>query len=288
MAFGHPGLAGRFGNGEEGIRSFLPDFDSRYGSRHHLLLGCPDDHGRARIQGKIVQSRAKKIPDEEIPNRIPFRHVYFTGIIRDAEGRKMSKSLGNSPDPLDLIEKYGADGLRHGIMSIAPKGQDIRFSEERIEQGRNFCNKLWNVCRFRLLSGDLVDNTSMRRLPVASIPSRSIGKIKPFCSVLLKLATKSTSFTRTTSSTPSFAAFTVSFGTTFAISTPSIRRPGLGMRRKNKPALPFRTSASGKSCSFFTRSLLSSLRNFGPLWGFQADNPFNSKTPETEKNFSRT
>ena len=95
----------------------------------------------------------QKIPDEEIPDRIPFRHVYFTGIIRDAEGRKMSKSLGNSPDPLDLIEKYGADGLRHGIMSIAPKGQDIRFSEERIEQGRNFCNKLWNVCRFRLLSG---------------------------------------------------------------------------------------------------------------------------------------
>ena len=73
----------------------------------------------------------------------------------------MSKSLGNSPDPLDLIAKYGADGLRHGIMSIAPKGQDIRFSEERIEQGRNFCNKLWNVCRFRLLSGELVDNSAM-------------------------------------------------------------------------------------------------------------------------------
>ena len=65
----------------------------------------------------------------------------------------MSKSLGNSPDPLELIAKYGADGLRHGIMSIAPKGQDIRFSEERIEQGRNFCNKLWNVCRFRQMSG---------------------------------------------------------------------------------------------------------------------------------------
>jgi len=64
----------------------------------------------------------------------------------------MSKSLGNSPDPLDLIAKYGADGLRHGIMSIAPKGQDIRFSEERIEQGRNFCNKLWNVSRFRQMA----------------------------------------------------------------------------------------------------------------------------------------
>ena len=98
------------------------------------------------------------IPKEEIHTRIPFKHVYFTGIIRDAEGRKMSKSLGNSPDPLDLIDKYGADGLRHGIMSIAPKGQDIRFSEERIEQGRNFCNKLWNVCRFRTMSGPVTEN----------------------------------------------------------------------------------------------------------------------------------
>ena len=101
----------------------------------------------------------QSIPDSEIPKRIPFKDVYFTGIIRDEEGRKMSKSLGNSPDPLDLIAKYGADGLRHGIMSIAPKGQDIRFSEERIEQGRNFCNKLWNVSRFRLMSGTLEDNT---------------------------------------------------------------------------------------------------------------------------------
>ena len=73
----------------------------------------------------------------------------------------MSKSLGNSPDPLDLIEKYGADGLRHGIMSIAPKGQDIRFSEERIEQGRNFCNKLWNVSRFRTINGPTQGNLSV-------------------------------------------------------------------------------------------------------------------------------
>ena len=99
------------------------------------------------------------IPEDEIPSKIPFKNVYFTGIIRDEKGRKMSKSLGNSPDPLDLIAKYGADGLRHGIMSIAPKGQDIRFSEERIEQGRNFCNKLWNVSRFRLLSAPLEDNS---------------------------------------------------------------------------------------------------------------------------------
>ncbi len=100
-------------------------------------------------------------PGEPLERRIPFRHVYFTGIIRDAQGRKMSKSLGNSPDPLDLIGKYGADGLRFGIISIAPQGQDIRFQEERIESGKNFCNKLWNACRFRQMSGPAGDNASL-------------------------------------------------------------------------------------------------------------------------------
>lgn len=82
----------------------------------------------------------------------PFENVYYTGIIRDAQGRKMSKSLGNSPDPLDLIDKYGADGLRFGLMLIAPKGQDILFSEERVEIGRNFMNKLWNASRFVVMN----------------------------------------------------------------------------------------------------------------------------------------
>ena len=100
-------------------------------------------------------------PGEPIERRIPFKHVYFTGIIRDQQGRKMSKSLGNSPDPLDLIEKYGADGLRFGIVSIAPQGQDIRFQEDRIESGKNFCNKLWNACRFRQMSGAAGDNSSI-------------------------------------------------------------------------------------------------------------------------------
>ncbi|KXU34398.1 valine--tRNA ligase [Cephaloticoccus primus] len=100
-------------------------------------------------------------PGEPLERRIPFRNVYFTGIIRDAQGRKMSKSLGNSPDPLDLIAKYGADGLRFGILSIAPQGQDIRFQEERIEGGKNFCNKLWNACRFRQMSGPVGDNSSL-------------------------------------------------------------------------------------------------------------------------------
>ncbi len=103
-------------------------------------------------------------PGEPLERRIPFKHVYFTGIIRDQQGRKMSKSLGNSPDPLDLIEKYGADGLRFGIVSIAPQGQDIRFQEDRIESGKNFCNKLWNACRFRQMSGDAGDNTSLNAI----------------------------------------------------------------------------------------------------------------------------
>ncbi|MBM3859675.1 MAG: valine--tRNA ligase [Verrucomicrobia bacterium] len=84
----------------------------------------------------------------EFQGQKPFSNVYYTGIIRDAIGRKMSKSLGNSPDPLDLIAKYGADGLRFGLMLIAPQGQDILFDEKRCEVGRNFMNKLWNAARF--------------------------------------------------------------------------------------------------------------------------------------------
>jgi valyl-tRNA synthetase len=90
---------------------------------------------------------------EKIEDNIPFHHVFFTGLIRDKLGRKMSKSLGNSPDPLELIDKYGADGLRFGVMRIAPTGQDIRFDEKQIEEGRNFATKLWNVVRFRQMHG---------------------------------------------------------------------------------------------------------------------------------------
>jgi len=89
----------------------------------------------------------------EYTGEVPFREVYFTGIIRDRQGRKMSKSLGNSPDPLDLIAKFGADGLRYGLLRIAPQGQDIKFDEQQIVEGRNFCNKFWNACRFRLMHG---------------------------------------------------------------------------------------------------------------------------------------
>ncbi|MBA3960742.1 MAG: class I tRNA ligase family protein [Chthoniobacterales bacterium] len=89
----------------------------------------------------------------EWTGKAPFRDVFFTGLIRDGQGRKMSKSLGNSPDPLDLIGKYGADGLRFGLMRIAPAGLDIRFDEKQIEEGRNFANKLWNAARLRQLHG---------------------------------------------------------------------------------------------------------------------------------------
>ncbi|MCI6643130.1 MAG: valine--tRNA ligase [Alloprevotella sp.] len=87
----------------------------------------------------------------EYTGKMPFRNVYFTGIVRDNQGRKMSKQLGNSPDPLELIDKFGADGVRMGMMLSAPAGNDILFDESLCEQGRNFCNKIWNA--FRLVKG---------------------------------------------------------------------------------------------------------------------------------------
>ena len=95
---------------------------------------------------------------EEYMHKVPFRNVYFTGIVRDKLGRKMSKSLGNSPDPIDLIERYGADGVRMGMMLCAPAGNDILYDESLCEQGRNFNNKIWNA--FRLVKGWQVDNSA--------------------------------------------------------------------------------------------------------------------------------
>lgn len=112
-----------------------------------------------------------KLSSEEIAARIPFKNVYMTGLIRDGLGRKMSKSLGNSPDPLEIIGKYGADALRWGIVSIAPTGQDILYKftpaeggksidVPSAELGRNFCNKLWNAVRFRQMGGSVgIENT---------------------------------------------------------------------------------------------------------------------------------
>ncbi len=92
----------------------------------------------------------------EYEGKMPFKNVYFTGIVRDKLGRKMSKSLGNSPDPLELIEKFGADGVRMGMMLAAPAGNDILFDDALCEQGRNFCNKIWNA--YRLVSGWTIDD----------------------------------------------------------------------------------------------------------------------------------
>lgn len=94
----------------------------------------------------------------EYREQIPFRNVYFTGMVRDKQGRKMSKSLGNSPDPLKLIDKYGADGVRMGMLLCSPAGNDILFDEAQCKQGRNFCNKIWNA--FRLIKGWEVDENT--------------------------------------------------------------------------------------------------------------------------------
>ncbi len=96
----------------------------------------------------------------------PFGNVFFTSIVRDLLGRKMSKSLGNSPDPLDLIAKYGADGLRFGLMRIAPTGTDVKFDEKQIEEGKNFANKLYNAARFRMMQGEAGTTPAPKFTPV--------------------------------------------------------------------------------------------------------------------------
>jgi valyl-tRNA synthetase len=131
-----------------------------------------------------------KTESETLERNLAFKDVYFTGLIRDRQGRKLSKSLGNSPDPLDLIAKYGADGVRFGLIRIAPQGADIRFDEKQIEEGRNFCNKLWNICRFRALQGpidpdadpsrherSIFDNELLQRLHVLLHGNHGIGAL---------------------------------------------------------------------------------------------------------------
>ena len=110
-----------------------------------------------------------------LPDAMPFRNVYFTGIIRDKQGRKMSKTLGNSPDPLVLISQYGADALRFGTMRSAPLGQDVLFDEKDVELGRNFCNKLWNACRFRQMVGTKDEGRSMKDETGASAGTSSFN-----------------------------------------------------------------------------------------------------------------
>ena len=91
-------------------------------------------------------------------DNIPFRDVYFTSILRDEKGRKMSKSLGNSPEPLDLIKEYGADAVRFTILYLSPLGQDVYYSKEKNELGRNFANKIWNAGRFLLMNKEQISH----------------------------------------------------------------------------------------------------------------------------------
>ncbi|MGD0037473.1 MAG: valine--tRNA ligase [Bacteroidota bacterium] len=108
-------------------------------------------------------------PRKKDDDLIPFRDVYFTSIIRDEQGRKMSKSLGNSPDPLDVIDQYGADALRFTIAYLSPLGQDVLFSSEKCDLGRNFANKIWNAGRFLLMNKQEIigdDNVSLKELPI--------------------------------------------------------------------------------------------------------------------------
>ena len=113
----------------------------------------------------------------EYKKELPFKNVYYTGIVRDKQRRKMSKSLGNSPDPLDLIANYGADAVRLGMLLCSPAGNDILFDESQIEQGRNFCNKIWNA--FRLVHGFESIDTDLRSYEAQGIElmKRKIDKV---------------------------------------------------------------------------------------------------------------
>ncbi|MBI3004904.1 MAG: valine--tRNA ligase, partial [Ignavibacteriales bacterium] len=123
-----------------------------------FMKGMPDRNGKPR----------KK--EEDL---VPFRDVYFTSIIRDAQGRKMSKTLGNSPDPLDVISEYGADALRFTVAYLSPLGQDVLFSAEKCEIGRNFANKIWNAGRFLLMNRSEIEGKNSSK-PVTVLPSKNL------------------------------------------------------------------------------------------------------------------
>ncbi|HEY5614897.1 MAG TPA: valine--tRNA ligase, partial [Bacteroidota bacterium] len=122
-----------------------------------IMKGLPDKNGKPRNKSEDL---------------VPFRDVYFTSIIRDAQGRKMSKSLGNSPDPLDVINEYGADALRFTIAYLSPLGQDVLFSTEKCELGRNFANKIWNAGRFLLMNKAEICGTG--ELALEKLPSEHL------------------------------------------------------------------------------------------------------------------
>jgi valyl-tRNA synthetase len=124
---------------------------------------------------------------QEFMGQLPFKDVYFNSVVRDPQGRKMSKSLGNSPDPIDVIDKYGADALRYTIVNLAPTGQDVLFGEEKCELGRNFANKLWNTARFLHMNIEGVDlknhkaaNLAIEDKWIVSELNESVKKVTAF------------------------------------------------------------------------------------------------------------
>ena len=196
----------------------------------------------------------------------------------------MSKSLGNSPDPLDLISKYGADGLRHGIMSIAPKGQDIRFSEERIEQGRNFCNKLWNVSRFRLMSSNLSDN-SLIELILARIQKEAVNEDDQ--AILLRLVEtlnqvenlyKEYEFNAVLQTIYRF------FWNDFCDWYIEVSKLRIQNAETKETCLASRIFAYGKSFYYYIRLLLSSLKSYGLFWVLLVEIRFKELPREQELN----
>lgn len=135
---------------------FLTEEEKKYYYPTNLLVTAPDIIffwvARMIIAGMYFMDDRKSTDQ-----KIPFRDVYFTSVVRDEHGKKMSKSLGNSPDPLDVIDEYGADALRFTILYIAPMGQDVLFSPEKCEIGRNFANKIWNAARFLLMNAENIN-----------------------------------------------------------------------------------------------------------------------------------
>ena len=133
------------------LRLLLPHQRDGDRLRHPLLLGGAHDH----VQGI------------ENTGQVPFHTVYLHGLVRDEQGRKMSKSVGNVVDPLDLVDKYGTDALRMALITNSSPGNDQKFSDERIEQAAHFANKLWNATRFVLSSTDETKTTDDRRRKIA-------------------------------------------------------------------------------------------------------------------------
>lgn len=192
----------------------------------------------------------------------PFSNVFFTSIIRDKIGRKMSKSLGNSPDPLDLIANYGADGLRFGLMRIAPTGTDVRFDENQISEGRNFANKLYNATRFRLMQGDARGETAPH---YSSVHISIISKLKQLHADVEK-ALADYEFNALIQTLYQF--FWNEYCDRFLEAVKGDLKDGADPAAR-QPRSPRWTRCSGTTWPFCIRSCLISRKNSGPPWALR-------------------